>query len=75
MNGRSGLVTFFIFLFLALMIVLQFLSMLQSDRLYERLNVLLDRVGSGGMRNITVNKRPKPANLPMKEYHQGCLFR
>jgi peptide/nickel transport system substrate-binding protein len=68
MNGRSGLVTFFIFLFLALMIVLQFLSMLQSDRLYERLNVLLDRVGSGGMRTVTVDDKPKPANLPMEKY-------
>jgi hypothetical protein len=42
MNGRSGLVTFFLFLFLAVMILLQVLSMVQSDRLYERLNHLLN---------------------------------
>lgn len=46
MNGRSGLVTFFLFLFLVVMIVLQLLSMVQSDRLYERLNLLLDRLQS-----------------------------
>jgi len=38
MNGRSPLVTFFLFVFLAVLICLQFLGMLQSDRLYDRLN-------------------------------------
>jgi len=32
MNGRSGLVTFFLFLFLLVMIVLQFLSMMVPER-------------------------------------------
>lgn len=41
MNGRSGIITFFIFLFLIVMIVFQILGMIQSDRLYERLNHLL----------------------------------
>jgi len=53
MNGRSGLFTFFIFLFLVLMIVLQILAMIQSDRLYERLNLLLDRLAGTGMRQPT----------------------
>lgn len=48
MNGRSGVVTFFLFLFLAVMIVLQLLSMVQSDRLYERLNYLVDTRQSRG---------------------------
>ena len=42
MNGRSGLVTFFVFVFLIVMITLQVLSMIQSDRLYGRLNHLLE---------------------------------
>jgi len=42
MNGRSGLVTFFLFLFLIVMVILQILSMIQSDRLYGRLNRLLE---------------------------------
>ncbi|MFZ0033829.1 MAG: ABC transporter substrate-binding protein [Sedimentisphaerales bacterium] len=46
MNGRSGLVTFFLFLFLLVMIILQVLSMIQSDRLYERLNFLLENISS-----------------------------
>ena len=69
MNGRSGLVTFFLFLFLLAIIVLQVLSMVQSDRLYERLNVLLERLsGSSGVR---VSKEPegaKRAGLAGEEY-------
>jgi len=38
MNGRGGIVTFFLFLFLSIIILLQILSMVQSDRLYERIN-------------------------------------
>lgn len=38
MNGRSGVVTFFLFVFLGILICLQFLGMVQSDRLYDRLN-------------------------------------
>jgi len=40
MNGRKGVVTFFLFLLLAIIILLQILSMVQSDRLYQRLNRL-----------------------------------
>jgi peptide/nickel transport system substrate-binding protein len=67
MNGRSGLVTFFLFLFLLVMIILQVLSMVQSDRLYERLNLLLDRLASD--RAISkVQEKAKRADLPMEEY-------
>jgi len=69
MNGRSGLVTFFLFLFLGVMIVLQVLSMVQSDRLYERLNLLLDRLASGGsVRGVQEKGKVRSADLPMKEY-------
>jgi len=40
MSGRGGLATFFVFLFLSAIILLQVLSIVQSDRLYERLNHL-----------------------------------
>jgi hypothetical protein len=40
MSGRGGLATFFLFLFLSITILLQVLSIIQSDRLYERLNHL-----------------------------------
>jgi peptide/nickel transport system substrate-binding protein len=58
MNGRSGLITFFLFLFLAVIIVLQVLSMIQSDRLYERLNVLLERVTSSGTVRVAQSGKP-----------------
>ncbi len=69
MNGRSGLVTFFLFLFLLLMILLQVLSMVQSDRLYERLNLLLDRLSSAGaVRVAREGQEAKRADLPGEEY-------
>lgn len=69
MNGRSGLVTFFLFLFLLAIIVLQVLSMVQSDRLYERLNVLVERVSSGGGARVTKEPEgPKQAGLAGEEY-------
>jgi peptide/nickel transport system substrate-binding protein len=51
MNGRGGVVTFFLFLLLSIIVVLQIHSMVQSDRFYERLNRLdetFERVGSIG---------------------------
>ncbi len=48
MNGRSGLVTFFLFLFLVMIILLQVLSMVQADRLDERLNYLLETYKAAG---------------------------
>ncbi len=40
MNSRGGIATFFIFLLISIIILLQALSMLQSDRFYEGLNRL-----------------------------------
>ena len=49
MNTRSGWFTFLLFLLLLAMILLQVLSMVQSDRLYERLNFLLETISSRQM--------------------------
>lgn len=69
MNGRSSLVTFFIFLFLAVIIVLQILSMVQSDRFYERLNRVLERLASSGPFQVAGGPRqPRAVDLPMPEY-------
>ena len=51
MNGRSAVVTFFLFVFLAILITLQFLSMIQSDRLYDRLNDVVRVVENTGIRS------------------------
>ena len=67
MNGRSGLVTFLLFLLLLVMIVLQILSMVQSDRLYERLNLLLDRLASSGAVRMAQQKQ-LAVDLPMDQY-------
>ena len=67
MNGRSWLVTFFIFLFLLLIIVFQVLSMVQADRLYERLNQLLERLSRAGSVRVAQEKA-KRADLPGEEY-------
>ncbi|MBN1787964.1 MAG: peptide-binding protein [Sedimentisphaerales bacterium] len=53
MNTRSGLLTFLLFMLLLAMILLQVLAMVQSDRLYERLNVLLDTIAG---RQITTTQ-------------------
>ena len=69
MNGRYGLVTFFLFLFLAVMILLQVLSMIQSDRLYERLNLLLERLSSAeAVRATREGQEARRADLPGEEY-------
>lgn len=70
MNGRSGLFTFLLFILLFGMIGLQILSMIQSDRLYERLNTLLERVSSRQVSGTykTGDSAPSAANLPMPEY-------
>jgi hypothetical protein len=46
MNGGLGLVTFFASVFLASMVCLQVLSMIQADRLHKRLNCLLEAQNS-----------------------------
>ncbi len=67
MNGRGGIVTFFIFLFLSIIILLQILSMVQSDRLYERVNVLVERVESGGAIRVA-QEAATASDLPREEY-------
>jgi peptide/nickel transport system substrate-binding protein len=52
MNKRSGIFTFFLFLFLSAMILLQVLSMVQSDRLYGRLNHLLEILSSTNISRV-----------------------
>jgi hypothetical protein len=47
MKEHGGVVVFFIFLFLSVIILLQVLSMVQSDRFYEGLN-RLDEIFEGG---------------------------
>ena len=67
MNGRSGLMMFFLFLFLAVMILFQVLSMIQADRLYERLDRLIVSVERfGPMR--TVSQKTETSDLQGEEY-------
>jgi hypothetical protein len=47
MNGRGGVVTFFLFLFLSVIVLLQILLMVQSDRFYDGLNRLDEAFESG----------------------------
>jgi peptide/nickel transport system substrate-binding protein len=71
MNGQSGVFKFFLFLFLGVIILLQFLSMIQSDRLYERLNTLIGRLENAPVtRTEQIQQQQKTSeakNLPMKE--------
>ena len=67
MNGRSGLFTFFLFLFLLVMILLQVLSMVQADRLYERLNLLIDRWETTGAVKVA-SEKVSSSDLPGEEY-------
>lgn len=68
MNGRSGLVIFFLFLFLGVMILLQVLSMVQADRLYEHLNRLLEiRVTARPAAPLT-GEKAKSTALPTEQY-------
>lgn len=69
MNGRSWLVTFFLFLFLLVIIVLQVLSTVQAERLYERFESVLKTLQSGGITAATKDRgRTEKADLPMEEY-------
>jgi len=67
MNGRRGIFTFFLFLLLSIIVLLQVLSMVQSDRLYERLNYLVDtRQNRGPVR--AAQEKGRSADLPGEEY-------
>ncbi len=52
MNKRNGIFTFFLFAFLFAIIFLQILSMTQSDRLYARLNHLLEILSSTNFSSV-----------------------
>ncbi len=67
MNGRGGIVTFFVFLLLSIIILLQMLSMLQSDRFYEGLN-RLDEIFEGGGAIETGRGKPGISGIVNKEY-------
>jgi len=68
MNGRGGVFKFFLFLILGVIILIQVLLMMQSDRLYERVNVLIRRVeaGRGTGRDDSAHVSSVPRQLPMK---------
>ncbi len=68
MNGQSGIFKFFLFLFLGVIILLQFLSMIQSDRLYERLNTLIGRLESSASAPARSVEKPKISTSPEEEY-------
>lgn len=67
MNGRSGIFTFFLFLFLVFVVLLQILSMVQADRLYERLNLLIDRWEATGPARVS-REKASSAVLPGEDY-------
>jgi len=67
MNDRRGIFTFLLFLLLLIIILLQILSMVQSDRLYERLNLLLDRLKTPGPVRVT-QKESVSVDLPREDY-------
>ena len=69
MNNRSGVATFFLFLFLLVMILFQVLSMVQADRLYERLDRLIESVQSRGPARVVekVSERVDAEEYPGDE--------
>jgi len=67
MNGRGGVVTFFLFLFLSIIILLQVLSMIQSDRFYEGLN-RLDEAFEGRTFRYSTKDKSKLADAADEEY-------
>ncbi len=67
MNDRRGFFSFLLFLLLLIIILLQILSMVQSDRLYERLNLLLERLDAPGLVKAT-QKESVSSDLPREEY-------
>jgi len=67
MNGRGGVVTFFLFLFLSIVILLQIHSMVQSDRFYEALN-RLDETFEGATSIYGAKGKSGAATMSDKEY-------
>jgi peptide/nickel transport system substrate-binding protein len=69
MNNRSTLLTFILFTLLLIVILFQVLSMIQSDRLYERLNTLIDLIRDSGVRQAPEQKSGQ--EKPAKEEYPG----
>jgi len=68
MNGRSGLMTFLVFVFLAFIILFQILAMIQAERLYERLNVLIDRISNLSSYSDAIKPKSTSSAARAKEY-------
>ncbi len=71
MNGRSGLFKFVIFVLLLVIVVTQVLSIIQSRRLYQRLDRVFEKLSSGQIgRRITTGRAvtDKADDLPMPEF-------
>ena len=72
MNGRSGVFKFFLFLLLGVIILLQVLSMIQADRLYEHLNTLIGRLESDdASRPARSAQKPAAKTSPALEEYPG----
>lgn len=71
MNGRGGLFKFVVFILLLVVVVTQILSIMQSRRLYQRLERVLGKLSSGqiGTRfSTSPSVTHKADDLPMPEY-------
>ncbi len=70
MNGRGGVVRFFLFLFLLVIVLLQIFSMVQSDRFYRALNQLDEifkgagsvDIGKGGAKAASEGQEAYPGD-------------
>jgi peptide/nickel transport system substrate-binding protein len=72
MNERSGFFKFFLFLFLGVIILLQALSMLQADRLYNRLNTLVSRLESSqAAMPVRTEGKPHASKSTAREEYPG----
>ncbi|MFA5553041.1 MAG: peptide-binding protein [Phycisphaerae bacterium] len=67
MNGQSGLFKFFVFILLLIVVVTQILSIMQANRLYERLDTLVERMAAGEIRRQTVTAG-KADDFSMSKY-------
>jgi peptide/nickel transport system substrate-binding protein len=66
--NRSGIVLFFLFLFLAVIVLFQVLGMMQSDRLYERVNRLESVVKSA---RLSQPQTAAESNTASQNSHPG----
>jgi peptide/nickel transport system substrate-binding protein len=71
MNGRSGVFKFFLFLFLGVIILFQVLSMIQANRLYERLDGLVGRLESHSSTPARPAEKPAASASPALEEYPG----